>query len=430
MGLNDAAWAVLAERHHIQQQVQEEGYCTLSAAAIKREREPRLMTKFDHQVNLPALFAANGLSILPISRGDYMISTFAAYQAFPEPLTESRRVTVPAHLESLSPQFLHSESIALNFAHACGMLADFLEDESLVPTVSGRMGSGVFDFSINTRAGPRDLTVQNAQIEIDAAYEGTHSLVLFEAKKDLADDFLIRQLYYPFRTWQARVRKPVQTVFLTFSNGVFSLYGYGFEDPGHYNSLRLTRQRHYHIATDITLDDLAELLRHTEVLPEPELPFPQADSLPRLINLLELLDERPMRRDEITAAYAFDARQTNYYTDAGRYLGLLEKHKEGQAIAYRLSSRGQQLMRLEHRTRQMTIAAAILQHRAFHEVLRRYLMTSAWPDRGAIVDIMRESGLYQVTSENTYGRRASTIRGWLLWIVALAEPALLFPLSR
>lgn len=426
MGLNDAAWAVLSVRHHLLEKIEKDGYCTLSAAEIKREREPRLMTKFDHRVNLPAFFAENDLSILPISRGDYMISTFDAYQDFPEPLADTRRVTVPAHLESLSPSFLHSESIALNFALACGILADFLEDERLVPTVSGRMGSGVFDFSIHTRAGPRALTVQNAQIEIDAAYEGRQTLALFEAKKELAGDFLIRQLYYPFRTWQGRVRKPVETVFLTFSNGVFSLYGYQFEDPNHYNSLRLTKQRQYHIATDITQDDLWNLLRRTKVLPEPEIPFPQADSMPRLINLLELLDERPMSRDEITEAYAFDARQTNYYTDAGRYLGFLEKHREGQTTRYRLSCHGQLLMHQDHRTRQMTLAGAILQHQVFHKAMWWYFRIGTLPDRQTVVGIMRESGLYHVASEHTYGRRASTVRGWLGWVLALAEPALLY----
>ncbi len=43
------------------------------------------MTKFDHKVNLPTVFADNGLAILPITRGDYVISSFSAYKEF-EPL--------------------------------------------------------------------------------------------------------------------------------------------------------------------------------------------------------------------------------------------------------------------------------------------------------------------------------------------------------
>ena len=34
----------------------------------------------------------------------------------------------------------------------------------------------------------------------------------------------------------------------------------------------------------------------------------------------ELLNESELTKDEITSNYDFDPRQTNYYTDAGRYL--------------------------------------------------------------------------------------------------------------
>ena len=82
------------------------------------------------------------------------------------------------------------------------------------------MGSGDFEFDISTSFGTKQLSVSNSQIEIDAAYEGINYLSLFEAKRDLSDDFLVRQLYYPFRVWSSRVTKPVKPVFLIFSNGI------------------------------------------------------------------------------------------------------------------------------------------------------------------------------------------------------------------
>ena len=108
-----------------------------------------------------------------------------------------------------------SEAIALNCAVVAGIIADFLGDEEIVSTVSGRMGSGVFDFSINNLGNDSSytVTVNNSQIEIDAAYEGIRSLALFEAKRDLSDDFLVRQLYYPYRVWKNRVTKPVRPLF-------------------------------------------------------------------------------------------------------------------------------------------------------------------------------------------------------------------------
>ena len=201
MGLNDTAWEILFDKYHILTEVAQNGQFIISANQIKEFREPRLMTKFDHRINLPNIFAANNLSILPVTRGDYVISSFSAYKEFDDLSQDVQRVFVPAHIQSLMPQFLTSEAIALNCANACGILNDFLEDDELVPTVSGRMSSGSFSFGIETALGMKVIAVSNSQIEIDAAYEGIHYLSLFEAKLDLSDDFLIRQLYYPFRIW-------------------------------------------------------------------------------------------------------------------------------------------------------------------------------------------------------------------------------------
>lgn len=422
MGLNDTAWEKLFDKYQILDRVDRDGQFQISASQIKEFREPRLMTKFDHRVNLPAIFRKHNLAILPVTRGDYVISSFSAYQDFEAPEAEVQRISVPAHLQSLMPKFLVSEAIALNCANACGILSDFLEDEALVPTVSGRMSSGGFAFRIDTALGPKTVSVDHAQIEIDAAYEGLRCLSVFEAKRDLSDDFLIRQLYYPFRVWSGRVTKPVKTVFLIFSNGVFYLYQYQFEEPGYYNSLRLVKQKNYVIATQITRSDIERLLRTVPQVPEPEVSFPQANSMSRIVNLMELLYERPMTRQEITSEYAFDERQTNYYTDAGRYLELIDKGRdETGGILFRLSPQGRRMMGLEYRERQLAIAAQILKHRVFHQTLKLHLESGEMPDTQQVVRIMKQSHLYHVEAESTYVRRSSTVTGWINWILGTIE---------
>ena len=82
MGLNDTAWQALFDKYDILDEIQRSGQFVISANQIKEFREPRLMTKFDHKVNLPTVFADNGLAILPITRGDYVISSFSAYKEF------------------------------------------------------------------------------------------------------------------------------------------------------------------------------------------------------------------------------------------------------------------------------------------------------------------------------------------------------------
>lgn len=422
MTMNDAAWQILFDKYNILDAVRNQGEFVISASQIKEFREPRLMTKFDHKVNLPSIFARNNLAILPVTRGDYVISSFSAYKEFESPSDEVQRISIPAHIQSLMPQFLVSEAIALNCANACGILSDFLEDDELVSTVSGRMSSGEFNFNIDTASGTKSIAVNNSQIEIDAAYEGIQYLSLFEAKRDLSDDFLVRQLYYPYRVWSNRVTKPVKPVFLIFSNGVFNLYQYQFSDPQSYNSLQLVKQKNYVIATEICLADIENLLRNVVEVQEPEISFPQANSMTRIINLIELLYEKPMTKQDITSEYAFDERQTNYYTDAGRYLGLIDKcHDDDRNILFQLSPQGRYIMGLEYKARQLAIVSQILSHKVFRETLKLHLQCGEMPDAQTIVQIMKNASLYNVEADSTYFRRSSTVVGWVNWILSIID---------
>ena len=85
--------------------------------------------------------------------------------------------------------------------------------------------------------------MRNAQIEIDGGYEGQTKLALIEAKNTKCEDFLIRQMYYPYRAWADRISKTVVPIFMTFSNDVFSFFVYEFQEQGAYNSLVLLQQR-------------------------------------------------------------------------------------------------------------------------------------------------------------------------------------------
>lgn len=420
--LNDKAWEELFEKYDILGSIGRTGQFQISAKQIKEVREPRLMAKFDHTINLPQIFADNGLSILPITRGDYIISHFDAYHKFEPDNTPITRVSLPAYIQSLDSSNVPSEAIALNCAVAAGIVSDFLGDEEIVSTVSGRMGSGIFDFNIgNLKSGNLStVTVNNSQIEIDAAYEGIRSLALFEAKRDLSEDFLVRQLYYPYRVWKNRITKPVRPLFLVYSNGIYRLYEYEFTDPDNYSSIALVRQRNYSVEdTAITADDIQQVLRNAVRENEQQIPFPQADSFERVINICELLDDQDLSRNEVTELYAFDARQTNYYTDAARYLGLIEKDKENSGPLYKLSDKGRTILKMGYKQRQLAFCGCILSHGAFADTLKSYFETGIMPQRNDIVQIMKRSNLYNVNSDSTFERRSSTIKGWINWIVGL-----------
>lgn len=422
MKMNDRAWQSIFDKYNILEEIQNNGRYVITARQIRPFREPRLMAKFDHQAKLPRPFLENNLAILPISRNDYVISSFSAYQYLPEPTDHFEKVSIPTYLQSLMPQFIVSETIALNCAKVSGILLDFLQDDELVLTVNGRMGSNSFDFYVDTQSGPQKISIDKAQIEIDAAYEGVKYLSLIEAKKgDLSNDFLIRQLYYPFRVWSSRIAKQVKTIFMIYSNGVFNLYEYQFEDIFNYNSLRLVKQKNYMVSTEIFLSDIEDILRKTLVIPDLlDVPFPQADSILRVINLLELLSEGPMSREEITNEYSFVSRQTDYYTDAGRYLGFIKKGRDSQRKTYfMLSSLGSNIMKLDYRNRLLTIIGHILEHKVFNDVLRMSLYAGEIPSIEEIKKIMKEQNLCDVLAESTLHRRASTVSSWINWIFTI-----------
>lgn len=422
LDITDKAWNVLFERFNILNEIHQKGSFVISANEIKKVREPRLMAKFDHSINLPNIFRENNLAILPISRGDYIISDFNAYHTFETNTAPIKQFSLPDTLQSINEKNITSETIAINAAFASGILNDFFEEEELYPTVCGRMGSGAFSFNIKCPSKQNlSINVKNSQIEIDSAYEGINYLSIIEAKRDLSEDFLIRQLYYPFRTWSTKgLTKKIKPIFLVYSNGVYSLYEYQFEDEMLYNSLKLVKSRRYSIEnTDITIDDILEVIGKVSIINEPQIAFPQADKFSRIINLCEILNEQSYTRDEVTQKYAFDVRQTNYYTDAAQYLGLVEKVQKGGP--YKLSNEGRRILSLPYKKRQLAYCEKILKHKPFYETLKSSLEQSSIIEKNEIITIMKNCNLYNVNSDSTFRRRASTIRGWVSWIFSLFQ---------
>ncbi|MBL7718364.1 MAG: hypothetical protein JNL72_05985 [Flavipsychrobacter sp.] len=176
------------------------------------------------------------------------------------------------------------------------------------------------------------------------------------------------------------------------------------------------------LTAPINLETIESILNSTAVVNEPPISFPQANSFERVINLCELLIEKvSLTRQDITNNYDFDARQTNYYTDAGRYLGLIEKRSENTQIVFTLSDLGYKLFKKPFRERQLEFAKLILSHKAFKKTLELYFKKAEIPTQTDVVEIMKESKIYNVNSEKTFFRRASTVTKWINWIIELVE---------
>jgi hypothetical protein len=205
---NDA-WEELFRRHRILEEVERRGVYQISSAVINEVHEARLMTKFDHEVQLPNLFKRHKLTIQPNARGTYLIGRFDSYEKVTDdPSVPVEGVPFPRRIETINPANLYSESAVLMCAHYTGII-DRVLSRKAEPTVFGRHSAGRFTYRIrnNQTGGLHEISVEGAQLEIDAGFEGDDTFAIVEAKNETVTDFHVRQLYYPYRAWLDRTRK-------------------------------------------------------------------------------------------------------------------------------------------------------------------------------------------------------------------------------
>jgi len=416
----DAAWEELLKQNEILAVVDQKGFYDITADCIKKVREPRLMTKFDHHDDLPLPFLKNHLSIMPKSRNLFTISHQQMFSPLKKVGSLFSEKTIPSYIESLKDVRITSEALALNCAYSSGILSDFLDEKGLVPTISGRMSSSAFSFDIlNVETKKKDrINVDGSQIEIDGGYEGERYLTLVEAKMSLQPDFLIRQLYYPFRLWSQQVHKPIRLVYLVYSNGLYRLYEYQMKDLFYYNSIAFVGEKNYAV-TELQIDKeiMMKAVEAMPVAPEPNIPFPQANCFERVINLLELLAKNDQDRDSLSDEYQFVPRQADYYMNACRYLGLVEK-ENGRAT---LSPEGRRLGSLPYKERQLALLQKMGEHRVLRESLLRSLKMGRTVEDREIVDIMQRSHVLNVKSAATLFRRANCVKNWCQWATDIAR---------
>jgi hypothetical protein len=288
------------------------------------------------------------------------------------------------------------------------------------------MSTGRFSYLINSTQDESsyEVNVDNSQCEIDSGFEGDNILAIIEAKNQTVDDFLVRQLYYPYRLWKSKTKKQVIPIFLFYSNDVFSFYIFRFKDDNCYNSIELVKQKKYQIGSnDIELDDITAILERVKIKPETEvIPFPQADSFIRVIDLtMQIYNiNTSLSQEDITLNYAFDIRQSQYYTNAAIYLNLVQKRTEkDQGVTYSITERGANIIDRTPRKRNLALVECILEKTIFNQTLRLYLQKGSKPALHQVVDIMTDAQLH--LGSQTMLRRGQTVLAWIDWIMGLTQ---------
>lgn len=420
---NETAWRTLFARHRIAEEVARHGSYRIRAATIKTVREPRLMAKFDESSALPSIFREHQLSILPISRSEYVIGPFHTFHQLEYMATYAppTALQVPP-LDTLGAEQITGEQQALSVFYHSGGMQTVCEHPHPVYTRNGRGGSGDFTFTIaHTRSDvpPHTIQVHNAQIEIDAVYETSAAVFLCEAKNRHIRDINVRQLYYPYRALQALTRKPIYPVTIIYTNATYHVAVYAFQDPQRYNSLTMLRQHAFRLDTHpLTWSDIAHIYAHTQERAVPtDIPFPQADNFDKLIRLLETLLQKPagMHTDDITEFLQYADRQSDYYANAGRYLGFITKQPSG---LYTLSSTGAHIMHLPWTQQRQAIIAAIFACPVWHTAGRWMLQQRAVPTTTQLYAMAMHHPALAAYSETTARRRMQSVQAWLQWVRA------------
>ncbi|WP_294488330.1 hypothetical protein [uncultured Mailhella sp.] len=426
----EEAWNTLLMRYNIIQEVRQNGIFNITSAQINEYKEARLMAKWDSSESLPNALKSNKLNILPDSRSSYVISDFILYKEFPE-LTEKVEQMTQVQLENyetININNITSETSAINILVLSGILDDFLEASDTVATFNGRMGTGCFNFEVDSYSNiKRRISVNNAQCEIDGGFENSTEVIILEAKNVLHKDFHIRQLYYPYRLWSAKVRKPIRLIFSVYSNMIYRLFEYKFNHLEDYSSIELVRTKNYSLQDiHISLEDLIEVRLNTIVtksdnISESSTPFIQADSVSRLISLLENMENNPMTAEQIIVLMNFVERQYNYYVNAGIYLGIFERKIENRTIV--LSDIGILLCSMTYKERQLKLVSLILEHQIFSYFFDYIINNDGnLPTKEYVCEKMRELNVCG-TNTSTIERRSSSVISWLKWIFNLPNIA-------
>jgi hypothetical protein len=417
---NDAAWQKVFEALDLASGLRDRGFCCLTADELKAHgrREPRLMAKMDTLRDRPAVFEEHQVNLFPVRNGRYVLfkdpgnRTYFRFggaldQVLPQrhfsPIDLGRFDTFPAGDQV-------SESQAIDFAFVAGLLQRFFGEAKVHLTIRGRLFSERFAF--RPPAAEQDIEVSKVQIEVDAGYEGADAIFLLEAKVGRRDDFNIRQLYYPFLNWSAKSRKRIVPIFLTFTNGQYFLTEFAFAPR--FGDLSIVRTECWSINDSPIADiDWPRLFR--EVACESEAaPFPQADDLDKVVDLVKLAGSGLADKTQFAEFFEFDERQGDYYANAAKYLGLLERDGHG----FQLTELGAAFNRLTARAERTTcIARQFLKRPALRRIVellaaRNYLLASLGEEE--ISGIIAESARLNPT---TARRRALTARVWMAWLL-------------
>ena len=370
-------------------------------------QEPRLMTKFDARGARPEALRANGLFLLPETNGSYLLLREDGYCDLPPIKSENIEdfeAKFPFPLVSLRDAT--SEMSQLDRLFQCKLIEQIIGTDEVFATIRGRRFAPHFDYRVGELG---EFSARGIQYEVDQGYETRDEIILFEAKNTTPQDFLIRQIYFPFRVYWNRFGKRVRLFFFNYNgtSGVNSFHEYRFADPQQYRSIEVCASRHFRVrfpeSAPRTLGDWLKIVPFVSTSEKWEVP--QADDFAKVIDFPLQVAAGCNDSGLIAGAFDFSERQSSYYRRAAEQMGLIN--------GYNLTDEGRAYIELSAGERQEKMIANLL-----CQPVIRCAIESAINGVGTIrkADVAASIARYSILSGDTVNRRAHSVISWLRWL--------------
>jgi hypothetical protein len=398
-------WAELIEKLHLNISVPV-NFVTNRDIHIHLGVEPRLLASMDSQDKLPTIFRENHVFVVPLSRSRYAMVHGKGYHELEDPGEPTPyHAKLPIPLTTLA--YGRGENRFLLHAFHSGLLNRFSGASDFYQTISGKMGTGSFTFRVD---GSPALSVTGAGMELDAGFEGSRDVLLFEGKADARHDFLVRQLYYPYRTFREwSPRKSVRSFFFVAEPDVstYSLWEYEWTEPSDYESIRCKSKARYRIQEE---EGAADWLASIQRDPDVNI-VPQADDLQKVVDLPLLVESGITTAKDWARRYGISPRQGSYYREAAGALKLVDLIDDH----FVLTPEGRNFVTLSNqRERELFVAKRLLRNPLMNEVFRRI-----HEKRG---EGLSDAGIAQIIESSSHlrgstpMRRAKSVRSYMRWL--------------
>jgi hypothetical protein len=378
--------------------------------------ELRLMAKVDFSADLPKALRRHGYFILPVKNGEYVLVRGNGYhvlEKLPEPPTVFRP-QLDFELETLGVG--DSEAQHLDYSFNVGLIERFAGTPGLRQTIRNRKRMPTINFFVG-KVGPIQVKA-GVQVEVDLGCEGRNDVILIEAKNGEPRDFIVRQLFYPYRKWQLEVpKKKTRPLFFcsreVANKRLYQFWEYEFTDNGQYQSLRLKNGESFLVEPDKKRLTVEELLRvHVDGRTRSQIwDVPQADTFKRVAEIPLLVAQGINTSNKVAAHYHFDSRQSSYYRQAAEFLGLVCQEKD---FSYVLTDLGKEYVNLPADERRQLLAGLLAHFPPMRAALELSAKTCGQGiGKREIAALLKR---HSKISSSTPARRASTILAWLHWL--------------